>query len=228
MDKALISKLSSFSVLYAEDEEGIRNNINEILKQLFKKTFVAKNAKEAFNMYESNKPDLIITDIKMPNETGIELIKKIRKRDSKVRVIITSAHTDLDYMLEATELHLVKYIIKPITEVKLFEALEAFIKSYDQARVYNLKDGWLFDESKSLITAENNEFKLTKKENQFLKLLIQKNRIITYEEMENIIWSEDNIMTPNAMRLFIKNFRKKLPENTLRNIQGTGYRLVLD
>ena len=46
--------------------------------------------------------------------------------------------------------------------------------------------------------------------------------------MENIIWSEDNIMTPNAMRLFIKNFRKKLPENTLRNIQGTGYRLVLD
>ena len=70
-------------------------------------------------------------------------------------------------MLEATELHLVKYIIKPITEVKLFEALEAFIKSYDQARVYNLKDGWLFDESKSLITAENNEFKLTKKENQF-------------------------------------------------------------
>ena len=80
MDKALISKLSSFSVLYAEDEEGIRNNINEILKQLFKKTFVAKNAKEAFNMYESNKPDLIITDIKMPNETGIELIKKIRKK----------------------------------------------------------------------------------------------------------------------------------------------------
>ncbi len=228
MDKTLISKLSSFSVLYVEDEEGIRNNINEILKQLFKKTFVAKNAKEAFNMYESNKPDLIITDIRMPNETGIELIKKIRKRDSKVRVIITSAHTDLDYMLEATELHLVKYIIKPITEGKLFEALEAFIKSYETARLYNLKDGWLFDESKSLITTENDEFKLTKKENQFLKLLIQKNRIITYEEMENIIWSEDNIMTPNAMRLFIKNFRKKLPENTLRNIQGTGYRLVLD
>lgn len=227
MDKILISKLNSFTLLYVEDEEGIRKNITEILKHLFKEIYVAKNAAEAYKLYESKKPDLIITDIKMPNETGIELIKRIRKRDSKVRVVITSAHTDLDYMLEATELHLVKYIVKPITEQKLFEALEAFIKSYDNARVYNLDSGWLFDESKSLIQGPQEEFKLTKKENQFLKLLIQKNRIITYEEMENIIWSEDHIMTPNAMRLFIKNFRKKLPSKALKNVQGTGYRLVI-
>ncbi|WP_072682475.1 response regulator transcription factor [Arcobacter sp. LA11] len=227
MDKALISQLSNFTLLYIEDEEGIRNNINEILKHLFKEIYVAKNARDGFNLYETKKPDLIITDIRMPNESGIELVKRIRKTDSKVRVIITSAHTDLDYMLEATELHLVKYIVKPITEVKLTEALEAFIKSYDTARVYNMIEGWLFDESKSLIQGPQEEFKLTKKENQFLKLLIQKNRIITYEEMENIIWNDDNIMTPNAMRLFIKNFRKKLPDNALRNVQGTGYRLVL-
>lgn len=227
MNKELASKLSSFTLLYVEDEEGIRNNINEILKHLFKDIYLARNAKEAFNLYELNKPDLIITDIRMPNETGIELIRKIRKTDSKIRVIITSAFTDLDYMLEATELHLVKYIVKPITDAKLNEALESFIKSYDSARLYNLLEGWLFDESKSIIQTPKEEFKLTKKENQFLKLLIQKSRIITYEEIENIIWSEENVMTPNAMRLFIKNFRKKLPENSLRNVQGTGYRLVL-
>ncbi len=227
MDKTLISQLSNFTLLYIEDEEGIRNNINEILKHLFKEIYVAKNARDGFALYETKKPDLIITDIRMPNESGIELVKRIRKTDSKVRVIITSAHTDLDYMLEATELHLVKYIVKPITEGKLTESLEAFIKSYDTARVYNMVEGWLFDESKSLIQSPKEEFKLTKKENQFLKLLIQKNRIITYEEMENIIWNDDNIMTQNAMRLFIKNFRKKLPDNALRNVQGTGYRLVL-
>ncbi len=227
MDKRLISKLSSFTLLYIEDEEGIRNNITEILKHLFKEIYVAKNASEAYNLYEIKKPDLIITDIKMPNENGIELIKKIREKDSKIRVIITSAHTDLDYMLEATELHLVKYIVKPITEQKLFEALNSFIKSFNNARVYNLAVGWLFDESRSLIQSPKEEFKLTKKENQFLKLLIQKNRIITYDEIENIIWNEDNIMTPNAMRLFIKNFRKKLPDEVLKNVQRTGYRLII-
>ncbi|MCP4969005.1 MAG: response regulator transcription factor [Arcobacter sp.] len=227
MNKSLISKLSSFILLYVEDEDGIRKNISEILKELFKEIYVAKNAKDAFNLYETKKPDLIISDIRMPNETGIELIKKIRKKDIKTRAIITSAYTDLDYMLEATELYLVKYIVKPITEIKLNDALEAFIKSYDTAKVYNLCEGWLFDASNSLIQTSNEEFKLTKKENQFLNLLIQKNRIITYEEMENIIWNEDNIMTANAMRLFIKNFRKKLPTKSLKNVQGTGYRLVL-
>lgn len=226
MNNELISNLSSFTLLYAEDEEGIRKNINEILKHLFKEIFVAKNATEAFKLYQDNKPDLIITDIKMAKESGIDLIKKIRKTDSKTRVIITSAHTDLEYMLDAAELHLVKYVVKPITEHKLTEALEAFVKSYNNARIYNLAEAWLFDESKSIIQSPDEEFKLTKKENQFLKLLIQKNRIITYEEMENIIWNED-IMTPNAMRLFIKNFRKKLPSDTLKNVQGTGYRLVL-
>ena len=164
----------------------------------------------------------------MGAETGIDLIKRIRESDSKTRVIITSAHTDLEYMLEAAELHLVKYIIKPITQDKLMSALEAFIKTHDDNKIYNLSANWIFDYSKSIISNTTEDFNLTKKESKFLKLLITKNRIITYEEMENFIWDEDSVMTSNAMRLFIKNFRKKLPENSLRNIQGTGYRLIRD
>ena len=228
MQKNFINKLSAFCVLYVEDEEGIRNNIEEILKHLFKEVSSAKNASEAYIKYIQNKPDLIITDIKMGNETGIDLLKRVRETDSKTRVIITSAHTDLNYLLEATELHLIKYIVKPITNDKLMEALEAFVKSYDDNKIYNLIPNWIFDSSKSIISNGNEEFTLTKKESNFLKLLITKNRIITYEELEGNIWDEDSIMTSNAMRLFIKNFRKKLPENFLKNIQGVGYKLVRD
>ncbi len=227
MNQDLIKQLSSFNLLYVEDEEGIRNNIYEIFKHMFKNLYLAKNAQEAYKLYQEKKPDLIITDIRMPKETGIELIQKIRKTDSKIRVIITSAHTDLEYMLEATELHLVKYIIKPITEAKLTEALESFIRSYKTAPVYNLIPKWIYNESKSCVIGPEVENILTKKENAFLKLLINKNRIITYEEMETQIWDDSNIMTPNAMRLFIKNFRKKLPDGILKNIQGTGYRLII-
>ena len=228
MQNDFINKLNAFSVLYVEDEDGIRNNIQEILKHLFKDTTTAKNASEAYIKYLEVKPDLIITDIQMGAETGIDLIKRIRESDSKTRVIITSAHTDLEYMLEAAELHLVKYIIKPITQDKLMSALEAFIKTHDDNKIYNLSANWIFDYSKSIISNTTEDFNLTKKESKFLKLLITKNRIITYEEMDNFIWDEDSVMTSNAMRLFIKNFRKKLPENSLRNIQGTGYRLIRD
>ena len=223
MQKKFINKLTAFSVLYVEDEDGIRNNIEEILKHLFKEVSSAKNASEAYIKYIQNKPDLIITDIKMGNETGIELLKRIRETDSKTRVIITSAYTDLNYLLEATELYLVKYIVKPITNDKLMEALESFVKSYDENKIYNLNQNWIFDSGKSIVSNGSEDFILTKKESIFLKLLIVKNRIITYEELENHIWDDDSIMTSNAMRLFIKNLRKKLPENFLKNMQGIGY-----
>ena len=218
-----MNKLNAFSVLYVEDEDGIRNNIEEILKHLFKEVITAKNASDAYKKYIQNKPDLIITDIKMGNETGLDLIKKIRETDSKTRVIVTSAHTDLDYLLEATQLHLVKYIVKPITNDNLMEALESFVKSYDDNKIYNLNENWIFNSSKSIVSNGNEEFILTKKESIFLKLLITKNRVISYEELENAICDDDSIMTSNAMRLFIKNLRKKLPDNFLKNMQGIGY-----
>ena len=226
MQNDFINKLNAFCVLYVEDEDGIRTNIEEILKHLFKEVTTAKNATEAYIKYIQNKPDLIITDIKMGNESGIDFLKKVREVDSKTRIIITSAHTDLNYLLEATELHLIKYIIKPITNERLMDALESFVKSYDDNKIYNLNTNWIFDVSKSIVSNGDEIFPLTKKEAIFLKLLITKNRIITYEELENSIWDEDSIMTFNAMRLFIKNLRKKLPEKFLTNIQGIGYKLL--
>ncbi|MEN8717461.1 MAG: response regulator transcription factor [Sulfurovum sp.] len=227
MNVSLLKKLSAHTVLYIEDEDGIRNNIAEILEELFYKVIGAKNISEALIKYKESKPDLIITDIKLKGKTGIDFIKDIRENDSKTRVIITSAFTDLDYMLDATELHLIKYIVKPITNDKLFDALESFLNSYEKVRIFNLNEDYLYDSENLTIKNCDEEFLLTKKESQFLNMLLNKNRLITYEELENNVWDEDSVMTPNAMRLFIKNFRKKLPKDLLKNIQGTGYKLNL-
>jgi DNA-binding response OmpR family regulator len=227
LNQELTNQLSNFSLLYVEDEEGIRNNIAEIFEDLFKEVYLAKNGQEALQFFEKHKPDLIITDIKMPQLDGIEFIQKVREINAKVRVIILSAYTDLDYMLKATELHLVKYIIKPLNEEKLTQALESFIQSYENAKVYTLAAQWIFDENSNCIKSPSDEFLLTKKEATFLKLLLKKHRIITYEEIENLIWTDEHVMTQNALRLFVKNFRKKLPQNSLKNIQGIGYQLLI-
>lgn len=223
MNEEFLKKLLAYTVLYVEDEDGIRNNIEEILKHFFKETYSANSAKKAYDIYLEKRPDLIITDIKMQEETGIDLIKKIRVTDSKTRVIITSAHTDLHYLLSATELYLVKYIVKPITNENLMEALQNFIKSYDENKVYNLGNDWIFDCTKSLVSNLNEEFILTKKELDFMKLLLSKNRVITYIELENILMDDNLPVSSNAMRLFIKNLRKKLPSNYIKNMQGVGY-----
>ncbi|WP_066354203.1 response regulator transcription factor [Aliarcobacter skirrowii] len=218
-----LNRLSSYNVLYVEDDLGIQNNIKEILKHYFKEVFTSDNTKDAYEIYLEKKPDLIITDIRMQSETGIDFIKKIRENDTKTRVIITSAYTNINYLLKATELFLVKYIVKPITIDKLEEALELFLNSYKNESLYYLNKNWIFNSSKSTISNENEEFILTKKESNFLKFLLSQNRVISYEELHDNICDEDSIMSQNAMRLFIKNLRKKLPSNFLKNIQGVGY-----
>ncbi len=75
-----------------------------------------------------------------------------------------------------------------------------------------------------IITHHSELYELTKKEAKLIELLLEKDSIITYEEIEQNLW-ESEYMSLNALRLMIKNLRKKLPEGTLKNIQGIGYKL---
>ncbi len=101
MNTKMLEQLSNYRVLYAEDDIGVRKNVAEMLTLLFKEVYVACDGKEAYKLFEENLPDIVITDIKMPRLSGIELAKKIRKKYEKTQILIISAHTEVDYMLEA-------------------------------------------------------------------------------------------------------------------------------
>ncbi|KFL33348.1 regulator [Sulfurospirillum sp. SCADC] len=220
----MLKKLASYSVLYAEDEAGVRKNVYELLGLLFKEVYLATDGEEAYKLFVEHKPDLIITDIKMPHLSGIDLAKKIRENDQKADIIIITAYTEVDFMLEAIELSLLRYIVKPITEPKLFDALEKFLQAKEKAHLQELAPNWYYDSLQKTITHESDIYELTKKEARFIELLLQKDSIISYEEIEQKLW-ESEYMSLNALRLMIKNLRKKLPEGTLKNIQGIGYKL---
>lgn len=224
MDEKMLKKLAPYSVLYAEDEAGVRKNVYELLSLLFKDVYLATDGEEAYTLFMEHKPDLIITDIKMPHLSGIDLAKKIRQNDNKAHIIIITAYTEVDFMLEAIELSLLRYIVKPITEPKLFDALGKFLQAKEKANLQELLPDWYYDALQKIITHENAVYELTKKEAKLIELLLEKDSIITYEEIEQNLW-ETEYMSLNALRLMIKNLRKKLPEGTLKNIQGIGYKL---
>ncbi len=138
MDEKMLKKLSPYRVLYAEDDAGVRKNVYELLCLLFKEVYLATDGEEAYELFVKHKPDLIITDIKMPQLSGIDLAKKIRESDNKAHIIIITAYTEVDFMLEAIELSLLRYIVKPITEPKLFDALEKFLQAKEKAHLQEL------------------------------------------------------------------------------------------
>jgi DNA-binding response OmpR family regulator len=224
MNADLLAELSHTSVLYVEDEPGLRRNVGEMLGLLFGEVYLAENGIQALSLFQAQRPDLVITDLQMPQMGGMELVRTLRERGNETPIIILSAYTDTTDMLEAIELSLVRYIVKPITETKLADALEKFMLGRRKKETIRLQEGWGIDFINHHILSPDGVLVLTKKESALLKLLLTKKSLVTYEEIEARVW-EGEYMSLNALRLLVKNLRKKLPKEMVKNIQGVGYTL---
>lgn len=221
-----MKKLTNVKILYIEDEDFIRKNAIEYLRFHCKNVYEAIDGTNGYEIYQKVKPDIIICDIMMPRLNGLELIEKIRREDNKIQIIVATARIDTDFLLKAVELRLVKYLTKPITENKLLPVLQKALELLNKegSNILKLSENTRFDTlNKTLFT--NGEFiKLTKKETAFVELCGKnKTRAVTYNELENYVW--DGYMTQDAMRSIVKELRKKLPQKSLENVSGIGYKL---
>lgn len=118
------TSLSKIRLLYIEDEKSIRDEISEILEDECLELIVATDGEDGFVKYKELIPDIILTDIRMPKINGVEMSKMIRKEDSDIPIIVSSAFNDSDYLLAAIGMGISNYLIKPIDLKKLFETLE--------------------------------------------------------------------------------------------------------
>lgn len=228
MQKEFIKKLQNLTILYAEDEVGIRKNIADSLSYYAKEVYQASNGEEAFSIYEEKSPDIILSDIHMPILNGIEFVKKVRQSNKKIPVVMITAHTDKEYLLDAIELHMEKYIVKPVNLDVLLETLQKCIAQIDANTIEVLKidKDYVYNYDKKELVYKDISIILNKKEMSFLELLItNQNRIVTYEELQEYVWGDD-VMTDSALRSLVRNLRKKLPTDIVFNLSGVGYRLA--
>lgn len=221
-----------YNILFVEDEKATRDNYVRYLKRYFLDVYEADNGEDAYKIYKEKKPHILIVDINIPKLNGIELLKKIRKDDHTTKAIILSAHSQTNYLLEAAELKLTKYLVKPISREELKSALNLVLKelcnfNVSAKKVLYLKENFYWDfDSKELFSSATSIL-LTNKEKKILSILISNlNRTFTYDEIIVKVWysyEEDKI---DALKTIIKNLRKKLPRDTIKNIYGIGYRLI--
>ncbi len=121
--------LEDISILYAEDEAGIRKRILSSLQRRIPTIYVAENGVQALKLYQDNKPDIILTDIKMPEMDGLQLAENILKIDPLARIIVITAFSDLDFLTKAIDIGISSYILKPMDTTKLFQAIEKSAES---------------------------------------------------------------------------------------------------
>lgn len=103
--------------------------------------------------------------------------------------------------------------------------IENFFNELQEVNLKELVPDWFIDEKNCSIISPDQTFFLTKRELIFIQLL-QKNKIVTYEQMFYYIWERKSNITQNAIKVFVKNFKKKMPPFLLKNVNGVGYRLL--
>ena len=224
MNEELLKELKDISILCVEDEDGIRDTIVSTLKYYFKEVYEACDGNEAYELYEYYKPKIVLTDIQMKDCNGLELVKKIRKTDNETMIIMLTAYSNEEYLIELINLNISHFILKPLNLKKLNEALEKYlIKAVEP--ILLIDDLILDSHKRELIYKGIEVIHLRKREKDFLHLLYEKKgSILKYEEIEFELWS-DKEMTSHALKSFIKELRNKIPINIIKNVPQEGYTL---
>lgn len=223
-----IDLLKSLTILYVEDEEEIRNNIYKVLKMLSNNVFMAPKAKDAIEVYKNNKIDIIISDINMPEISGIELIKIIREKNKYIPVILLTAHTETNLLLDATKLKLSDYLLKPINLNDLKNALNKAIEDYIQHNGFLVKfpNNIVYNVHKKQLFEKDIRKDITNKEILLLEYLYEnKDRTVTKEEIKVHLWEDEFEATESAFKSVLNKLRKKIGKDSIQNISGVGYQL---
>ena len=210
-------------ILLLEDNERLANLVIEALEEKKYHLDWFQNGKEAMDAVD-NGYDCFILDINVPGMDGISLLKEIRAMDESTPAIVISANVELETIQEAYCKGCDEYLKKPFYMYELEMKIEKLCKP--KVIVIRLPEGFTYNVAfEKLQDASGEEVKLAKKEILLLDLFAKNlDKNITFERIEQYVWGGELTTTEN-IRALIKRLRKKLPEETIENQGGIGYRL---
>src|SRR6185369_6918612 len=131
-----LTSTPDISILYVEDEPEARELVVSALAHKIStlRLYIAENGEAGLALYRKHRPDIVITDIKMPLTDGIRMGNEIKLLNPEAIIIAVTAHSDTRYLLDAIETGISNYVLKPIDYDKLFEAIAKGIETVTMKR----------------------------------------------------------------------------------------------
>lgn len=225
------------TIALVEDEDNLRTSISYAIEKAGYNVISLKNGKVALNLFKSEIPDLIISDIMMPLLDGLELCKEVRKLSPTVPFIfLTSKDEEFDRIL-GLELGADDYLCKPFSLRELVTRIKVIFRRVNQFNNYtenNLTAGKLsLNLSSYTGYIDKKEILLTVTEFRLLKNLMEiPGYVKTREQLIEAAYPEDRYISDRNVDCHIKRLRKKInkidPEfNSIQTVYGLGYKLVV-
>ncbi len=223
--------LKQMVLLYAEDELDIQKHYSNYFQNYFRYVYTAVDGEQALAIYKEHRPDVVILDINMPYLNGLEVARKIREDSSDISIILLTARTDKEALIEAVEIGLVTYLEKPIQRDALKHALAKLnqkLKSNNEINLWFYKNiFYIWNKTNQQLFYNQEQILLTKQEISLLEILISSNGAkVSYQDIYEEIWfNEDREYKESTIKTLISTLRIKLPPKAIENVYGMGYYL---
>ncbi|MCX6051747.1 MAG: response regulator [Campylobacterales bacterium] len=217
--------LKKLNLLFLEDNEEFARNIIEFLNIYFKEVFHSTTIKKALELFNDNKIDIIISDIKVEDGNGLVFIKSVRQINNEIPIVILSAHKDEDFLFKAIPLNIFAYELKPLRYDKFIELLKMLSSKFESKKIMSLKKGFAYDFKKRELYVNAECIKLTKKETFFVELMMQNiDEMVTIDMIQRNVWQE-NFMSDSAIKNLVFRLRKKVGFDFISTVSCLGYKL---
>ncbi len=216
-------------IYFVEDDQAIQYVIEKTIENAGFKGFGFSTGEAFIDAFKRQKPDMILLDIMLPDASGLDILKLIRKLDKKIPVMMISAlQTEMDKVI-ALDLGADDYVTKPFGVLELTSRIQARLRNLKGEHLFELKN-ILIDDKKHLFTIDQKQVYLTNKEYDILKLLIKnQNDVVSKEMIFTFVWDTDFIGESRTLDMHIKSLRQKLKashaEVGIKTIRGVGYHI---
>jgi DNA-binding response OmpR family regulator len=218
-------------ILLAEDDIDFGNILSQYVSLSGYEVTLARNGREAWNLFHESRPDICILDVMMPEMDGFTLAEKLRAEEPGIPFIFLTAKSLREDMVRGLKLGADDYITKPFDPEMLVLRINNILRRVYAVveDEYTISGTTLRYNSLELITPGGKE-KLTLREAQLLRhLIMNRNRSLTREQILTEIWGQDDYFLGRSMDVFISRLRKYLAPDrgiALRTLRGVGF--VLD
>lgn len=220
-------------ILIVEDDSGISDFVNLELQHEGFETQIAENGRIALEKFESFNPDLILLDIMLPELSGLEVLRRIRKT-SNVPVIILTARGETYDRVNGLDAGADDYIPKPFEIEELLARMRAILRriSITSTTPEVLKNRALEMHVGSMkVTLNDQVINLSKTEFLMLKLFMENlNTVLSRDNLIDEIWGKNHFIDENTIDVYVGYLRSKIDqevhEEYIKTVRGAGFMMV--
>lgn len=223
--------LKKITVLYIEDDQKYREENAHLMRELGLNVLEAGSIAQTDELFRHHTIDIILIDLDLHQKERMTFIRFLRYKEIVAPIIITAEDSNKDILLDAISLDTTRFLIKPLKENELLNAINIAIEKtlppLPAVLINNdLGMNFVYDPiNKCILTSDEKEIQLTKKEYLLLELFIKhKKKIVGYDEIEREVW-QDSSMSSEALRALVHSLRHKTYRELISTYSGIGYKM---